>query len=140
MNSWGRLLVAALFATCPIGCRKQRNEPAGVTIGASTTPSASTCPSEAFLEELHAAAFHFQHGPTPLAREHLEVARRKAPAPADAISTNILGQLTEISRRVESDTDWAQSATENVRLELGDWSCMPASLHQRFHTKLPPLP
>jgi len=93
-----------------------------------------------FVEELHAAAFHFQHGPLSIARERLDRARTTAPSPADATSTKLLGQLAEISRRIESDADWAQRETENVRLEFGEWLCLSEGMHKRFHAKLPPIP
>jgi hypothetical protein len=118
-----------------LGC-KSRSEPTGAK---ATAAAASACPTEEFMEELHASAFRFQHGPIEGGRRHLERARDVAPVPADAVSTKIVGQLSEIARRIESDPMWAQRETEHVRIAFGDWSCLPQSTHDRFHARLPPI-
>ncbi len=61
------------------------------------------------------------------------------PSSADVVSAKLFAQVTEISRRIEGDPTWAQSETEHVRLAFGDWSCLSESVHQRFHSGLPPI-
>jgi hypothetical protein len=117
----GRVILCALAVSC------KRADPG------------PACPAEAFVEGLHAAAFHFQHGPAAVARQRLAHARSIAPTPLDETSEKILGQLDEISRRIEDDPSWAQRETENIRLELGDWRCLAEDAHRRFHAKLPSL-
>lgn len=103
------------------------------------TPAAG-CPPEDLIEELHAAAFHFQHGPVAEARRHLAGARGLAGAPLDPQSRDILAALSRVSTLVEAEPDRAASDTEYIRLQLSDWGCLTAELHDAFHAKLPPIP
>jgi hypothetical protein len=133
---WSSLL-ALLSAATTAGCTPRTEAPGGSAPAAAIDPG---CPREEFLEALHASAFHFQHGSPAVARLQLERARGLAPAPGDVLSTRLLAQLTEISRRFDGEPSWAQSETELVRLALGDWPCLPEALHRRFHQALPALP
>jgi hypothetical protein len=130
------LLVVAASTASMLGCRGEESRR---TVSASPDVEHPGCPSEAFMEEVHASAFHFQHGSAEAARSHLARARALMPAHGDAVSATILLQLSEISRRIEADPNWARSETEYVRVAFSDWPCLTESLHERFHGKLPPL-
>lgn len=102
--------------------------------------SAPPCPSPAALEEIHAAAFHFEHGAIAAAEEHLARARALAPAgrAADPVTAQILAQLSVASQRIRTDHERAILEVEAVRLTFREWRCLPEELHRQFHVKLPP--
>lgn len=140
MRARTALTVASILVACARREQPDKVEGTPSTTGLPVRRAESTdgCPSEDLIEELHAAAFGFQHGSPETAR--VELARATSKSPSDATSKKLLEQLSEISRRIESDAAWAQRETETVRLELGDWSCLPTAMHDRFHAKLPALP
>jgi hypothetical protein len=131
----GRLHMAVLlgWAAAAIGCNGEKS-------GSHAASPIQGCPPEAVIEDLHASAFHFQHGSVDVARSHLERAQAVVPARPDATSAKVVARLVEISRRIDTDPKWAQSEAEYIRLAFGDWSCLTESMHHRFHGKLPALP
>ena len=128
------LSVAVLVGSIA-GCK---GEPPHAGSEAAVQAAIQSCPPEVFLEELHASAFHFEHGPLGVARSHLEAAR--ALKPKDVVSTKTLSQLSEISRRIDGDPNWAKSEVEHVRVAFRQWWCLTEVRHQRFHEKLPAIP
>jgi hypothetical protein len=127
-----------MIAVAVAGCT--RTDDVRSRASSSAEPPLAACPPDAFLESLHAAAFHFQHGPAAKGREYLDRARTLAPAALDGESRRILDQLSEVSRLVSSDPDRAALETEYVRLHLSDWGCLRSDLHRTFHGRLPPIP
>ena len=103
-------------------------------------PSSSGCPPVDVVEELHAAAFYFEHGPAPSGKEHLRRAQSALSGPTDAATLRVLEMLARVSAEIETDPDGHKSATEDMRVLFADWACLPDSVHRRFHTALPPIP
>ncbi len=129
MNVGAGACVASLAAVLAwAGCKR------------SEIPAAEkACPTEEGLMELHAAAFHFQHSRTTTGLGHLQRARGIIHPTDGAPASRLLGKLTEISTLIERERDRAAGETEDVRLALSEWSCLPPELHRRLHAALPPL-
>jgi len=98
------------------------------------------CPPERLVRELHAASFHFQHGPVEEGHQHLARARQLAAEIGPSELGGSLARLSSISERIRDEPDWAQSETEHVRLFFSSWRCIPDEMHDRFHEALPPIP
>jgi hypothetical protein len=96
------------------------------------------CPSEAFIESLHAAAFHFERGDHASGRAHFDHAMTMDVAQHDEIARRLVAQLSEVSRRGEADPSWTLGETEQMRATFGDWHCLPETSHRAFHERLPP--
>lgn len=108
---------------------------------ACTDASSSACPPTATLEDLHTAAFYFQHGPHEQGRVALERARQAlGEINADATARERLKDLEAIAAKLDTDPNGAASATEHVRIAFGDWACLTPTLHKEFHTRLPVIP
>lgn len=108
---------------------------------ACTDASSSACPPAPLLEDLHAAAFYFQHGPHEKGRVALERARQAlGKSNADATARARLEDLESIAAKLDTDPNGAASATEYVRIAFGDWACLTPTLHKEFHTRLPVIP
>lgn len=118
----------------------------------SAPTAAPACPSEAFLEAVHAAAFHFEHGTAARGWQSLEQARALAPAEPGGKSREVLDRLEGAARMIDEPQaplpadpnaawlrppDQARYELEKLRLEFADWACLPEPLHQRFHAALP---
>jgi hypothetical protein len=116
----------ALFAVCFAGLM-------------ACAPRGEVCPPQEGIAALHAAAFHFQHGPAPTAREHLRRARAIIERPGPR-ATALLERLAAISGLSDREPGRAAAETEHLRLDLGEWACLPAELHERLHAALPALP
>lgn len=97
------------------------------------------CPAPEFLEALHAAAFHFEHGAAAEGHKQLRRAQWLAGAPLDPTAQQLLERLVSLAR-VDAGADQAGLVAEATRAAFLDWRCFPAELHQRFHLSLPPVP
>jgi len=100
------------------------------------TVTASACPPDAFIEALHAAAYHFENDAPSVAREDLRRADGWSPAPADDVSRALLVRLSEVSRRVDTDPMWARTETEEIRAAFAEWPCLGDVAHARYHDAL----
>ena len=97
------------------------------------------CPSEAFLREVHAAAFYFEHEEPQQGREHLEAAKKVfRDSPGNERGAQLLTGLRVVAALPEGD-DQIKVQTEHLRFLLTDWKCLPEELHGKFHSTLPPI-
>jgi len=121
-----------------------RRDPPSPGTGSSTAragdaPRASPegCPDLPFIEALHAAAYHIEHGALEEATRRL--ARAHALGAHDPVSLQMLGRLDQAAQLEPADPAQAKIETEYVRATLADWPCLAEEVHQRFHAQLPPV-
>ncbi len=106
--------------------------------GAAPPPEPS-CPRAELVEAIHAAAFHFDHGPVSTARTQLDRARSLAGGRSDRATDRLLAELATISQLVDEDPGRAHLENERLRMRLGDWRCLREPAHSALHAKLPPI-
>lgn len=94
------------------------------------------CPSEEAVRQLHAAAFHLEHGKPVDGQKALELARSALPPLAEQDTGVIFNRLRKAAEIVTTDPDAARLEVEEVRAILTDWSCLPDELHDRLHAEL----
>ena len=121
-----RFLVILTFFAISCSSGHSRNQPG--------------CPSETLIRHIHDAAFHFQHGPVEEGNVHLEKAQKLAKNTGRSEVQELLTKLIVISKRIAANPNWAQMETEDIRLFLTEWKCLPEETHRRFHHTLPPYP
>ncbi|MCZ7682075.1 MAG: hypothetical protein M5U28_26085 [Sandaracinaceae bacterium] len=102
-------------------------------------PPEPSCPDAELVEAIHAAAFHFDHGPVSTARARLDRARSLAGGGSDEATDRLLAELTAISQLVDEDPARAHLENERLRMRLGDWHCLREPAHSALHAKLPPI-
>lgn len=128
MNVTAHVLRLALAATT-CGC------------SAAEVATATRCPSEPVMGALHASAFHFQSGAMALGRASLREARGLLGGQRpDPTTRAIIDGLATVAALSEEAADQRARDTEQLRLQLGDWSCLPPVLHEALHRELPPVP
>jgi len=96
------------------------------------------CPSAESIRQLHAAAFHFEHGHPKKARTHLDLARAALPPLAERNTAVIYGALQDVAKTsVEHpDADTTRLAVEEIRALFTDWGCLSDELHDELHEEL----
>jgi len=77
------------------------------------------CPSPESIRQLHAAAFHFEHGHPKKARTHLDLARAALPPLAEHNTAVIYGALQDVANAL-----------------LTDWGCLSEEFHDELHEEL----
>jgi hypothetical protein len=114
-----------------------------LAIGTSCTRSSprkldavSACPPVDFIERLHAATFHFEHGSSTDGRAALAQAHLLSGGPLDATAHGVLDRLAVIEHAIDVDSNRARGEIEQIRVAFRDWACLPEPLHQRFHAAL----
>lgn len=126
------LILLAMFPSLGCGETEKPAQPR------KAEPSAA-CPSEAVVEELHAAAFYFENGDYAAGRTRLANASTAAPTRPDERTAALIARLSEVEKRGEADASWARTETEEVRAILGGWACVTQTAHDGFHERLPPI-
>lgn len=119
--------IATVTATVTGGCSNR------------TSHSGAAVCSEALVEALHAATFHFEHGSKSDGRAALARARALAGGANDDTARDVLRRLAVVDGAIDAEPDRARTELESIRVAFGDWKCLPEPLHQRFHAALPPL-
>ena len=131
----GLTLVIAAAAGSAFGCDRGARTSAG-----DASSSSSTCPSAPLIQELHAAAFFYEHGSADTARQHLQQARELAAHDhLDATATTVLAALVRVDAEIAQNPATAKNEVEQTRAAFADWPCLPDAMHRGFHSALPPV-
>jgi hypothetical protein len=102
--------------------------------------SALACPPVDFIEAIHTATFDFEHGSSVDGQAALARARAISVGSPDFAVRGLLDSLGIVERSIHAEPNRARLELENLRVMFHDWACLPETLHQQFHAKLPPLP
>ncbi len=102
--------------------------------------SENSCPPESVVQALHDAIFYFEHGPSHTALGLSEKLHRIDLVEVDATARQLLTEIEKLSKLVQQRGESPASTTEDLRIRLNDWPCLPEDLHAQFHESLPALP
>ena len=133
------VLVSSCEGSAPPIHEPPIHEPAQPNDLPATATTPEGCPPEVLVRALHAASFHFQHGPIEEGHHHLARARQLARELGPFELGGSLARLSSIFERIGDEPDWARSETEHLRLFFSSWRCLPDAMHDRFHEALPSI-
>ncbi len=126
------LTLVALVVASGCGQKRLHDRDAGEAVPAG-------CPPAALIEELHAAAFHFEHRQLAAGRDSLARARvLQAGIPTEPVASSLLADLERMTAQ-PVDLDRLHFEADLVRYKIGEWHCLTPGLHDRLHAVLPPI-
>lgn len=133
------VLLAVMIATA--GC----NEPSPPTpVAEKSTPAEppvrvgeGACPPRAVVEQLHAAADHFEQGEAALGRAALDAAERDMPTVVERDTVVLWSMFSEVKSSPDGGAP-QKLAAEAVRAKLHDWACLTEPIHTAVHEAEPP--